>query len=129
MTTLHDFIFEFQHIVEDFRRCIVIDSLCGRGLITSRRKALFVFANLLNRYTVAVLGFIALWPLGQHIGNVAGINWCAFVVEAEAVGGEIIEPNAIGPSAPGHSFLEDQGRCTDPRIRPEHTRRQIDDGL
>jgi len=68
---------------------------CDDGLIPSCRKAPVVLLYLLNRHPVAIGPLLTLGPLGQNVGDVVGSNWSPLIVEAESVGGQVVEPDGL----------------------------------
>lgn len=84
-----------------------------------------MLSNFFNRHAVAVRTFLAVRPFGKHVGNVIGVDWRALIVETVAVGGQIIEPDALRRLA----LLENQCGGTDTGIGLEHTAGEANDGL
>ena len=62
-------------------------------LVAACRETPVVFPNVLNRHAITVRAFLAAWPFGEQVGNIVGLNRRALVIEAETVGGQVIEPN------------------------------------
>lgn len=100
-------------------------SFRGDRLVAARRETPIVFLDLLNGYSVAVRAFFTGGPLREQVGNVIGRNFGAFVVQAKAVGGEVIEPDALGLPP----LLEDERRRCHARIRPEDAAGETHHGL
>src|SRR5258708_4316428 len=119
------FAFELQHVAKDFRRGVVVHGGGSNGFVSARREAPIVLANLLEGHAVAVRALLAARPFGQRIGNVVGFDRCALVVQAEAVGGLIVEPN--GPR--GLSFLKYERGSSDACIGFEHAAGKTNDCL
>src|ERR1035437_2807128 len=120
-----DFFFQLEHVAKNFCGCVVVYLFRYYWLLEASRKAPVVSANLFNRYAVTVCALFPLRPFGEHIRNIVGVDWRAFVIEAEAVSSKIVEPNRFRR----RSFLKDErGRCY-PCVWLEYAARQADDGL
>src|SRR3989304_5207067 len=91
-------------------------------LISSCCEAPFVLADLFNRHAVAVRTFVAVGPFGEYVGDVVGFDRCAFIVEAEAVGGRIVEPDealtlSLSQRARVFEFFKDERGGADAGVR------------
>ena len=63
----NDFIFDLEHIAENFARRVVA-RLSRHRLVTAGRQAPIVLLYLLNRHAIAVRPLLAARPLGQQSG-------------------------------------------------------------
>jgi hypothetical protein len=73
---------------------MVHDLRCHR-LAAAGGQTPIVRFDFLNRDAVAIRAFVTIWPFCQKAGNVVGRNRRALVVEAESIGGQVVEPNAL----------------------------------
>ena len=67
------------------------------------------------------LGRRARCPAGEHVGQVVGLDRVALVVEGEAVGADVVEPDVVGAAGVGLGEEQDRGR--DAGVRAEDARR------
>lgn len=66
------------------------------GFVAACGETTIVLTNLFERNAVAVRAFVPLLPLGQQVGNVVGCDRYSLIVEAVPIGGQVIEPDALG---------------------------------
>src|SRR5258708_1669926 len=95
----------------------MVNYFCSLQLVSPRREAPAVLSDFFNGDPVAVGAFFALRPLGEYVRNIVSFNGCAFVVEAESVGGDVVEPNRLRRS----SLFEDKRGGRDTCVGLEHS--------
>lgn len=95
-----------------------------RSFILVDGQIIVVARNLVFRYKEALFGALTggfslpVMKASDNIGNVVFRGWTALVVQREAVGLHIIEPNVIGATVAGLGENQDGSRNT--RIGLEH---------
>lgn len=121
-----DLVLELENLVTDIARVLVLDGFDLERFVTGDGKIVFVLDDVFLGHPepiIALLGFgqvAAFGPFFDDVRDVVFLDGLAFVVEGEAVGLHVVEPDAIG----GAAFGEDDAALA---ARHEEAHHQMDE--
>ena len=118
LDALGDVVLELAEVSQDFLRRIVFDFLVFDFLVAVDGEIVLVFGDLGLGDEEGLLGAgtvglgVAVLPALQNVGEVGGFLLGPFVVEGEAVGLHVVEPDLFGTARIGLGEKEDGGGDT-----------------